>query len=102
MVITQSLIIACLLKNLIWQSKWTLLYLLPIIRGLFDILENASIIILLLNYLRRFYGIATAAGVVTLFKWITMAITMAVIIILIVMLMCKNFKSKTHIDESYK
>ncbi len=99
---TQVLIIDCLLNKLKCHSKWVVLYFLPIIRGIFDILENASIAILLLNYPKRFYGIATAAGVFTLFKWITMTITMAVIILLVVMLIWKTFRGKKNMYESYK
>lgn len=92
--ITQLLIIVCLLKKLAMKSKCTFLYLSPLIRGIFDILENFSIIIILLNYPKRIFGIAMTASMMTKLKWISMIITMAVIIILTVMLIWKNVKNQ--------
>ncbi|WP_041710726.1 hypothetical protein [Clostridium pasteurianum] len=84
------------------KSKCTFLYLSPLIRGIFDILENFSIIIILLNYPKRIFGIAMTASIMTKLKWISMIITMAVIIILTVMLIWKNVKIKEHIVKSLK
>lgn len=98
--VTQMLIIACLLKKLAKQEKRVPFYFPPIVRGIFDLFENTLIMIMLLNYPVTFPVAAGAAGVMTLLKWVSMAVTMAVIIILTVKLVYETVKSKRHRVES--
>jgi len=92
--ISMLLLIAILLKKLKMNDKWTFTYLLPLVRGVFDIFENIFIMLILLKYPKRLDTIAEIGGIMTRFKWIFMIITMALIIIFAAMLLIKSIRSK--------
>lgn len=98
--ITLLLVTAFLLKKLGMNEKWTLSYLLPLARGVFDILENIFIMMILLNYPKRLKGIAEVASIMTQLKWTSMIITMAFIIILAVRVLLKRIKRKNCIIKN--
>lgn len=54
------------------------LALLPLAALLFDWLENGSVLALLLTYPQRLDGLAAAAGVFTLLKWITFVLSVLI------------------------
>lgn len=98
--ITLLLVIALLLKKLGMDEKWALSYLLPLARGVFDILENIFIMIILLNYPERLNGIAEVGSIMTQLKWISMIITMVFIIFLAVRVLLKPIKRKNCIIKN--
>lgn len=100
LIITLLLVIAFLLKKLGMYEKWALSYLLPLARGVFDILENIFIMIILLNYPERLNGIAEVGSIMTQLKWTSMIITMVFVIILTVRVLLKSIKRKNCIIKN--
>ena len=88
------IVIAILLNKLAVEDKWSLLFLLPIVRGIFDILENIFIMIILSNYPRRLNIVVNAASIMTQLKWVTMILSIVSIIALTVIVLIKAFMIK--------
>ena len=84
-----SKLLAGLLKNLLnkriaKQSSWNYLCLLPFAAAFFDLLENATVSILLSSIGQPSYTLATAAALFTPLKWGLVFINILLIIILFV------------------
>lgn len=60
------------------ESRWQMLNLAPFGAALIDLLENVTLIILLLAFPMPLTPLAHAAGAITLLKWIAVAVTIAI------------------------
>ncbi|MBN2535261.1 MAG: hypothetical protein JXB88_20445 [Spirochaetales bacterium] len=79
--IIQSLIISRLIKKNSVHSRWHNLIFLPYARAFFDVFENVMLFILLVKYPLQLRAIAFMANVMTVSKWISLALIMIVIMI---------------------
>lgn len=74
-------VLTIVLRRAFPESGLRKLNLLPLLAGLFDYLENASIITMLLKYPVHLEGFAAMAGYFTLAKWIFSWISLLLIVI---------------------
>lgn len=91
-------VIAYILKELMAHDRWNLLLLLPVARGILDFIENCLILNMLFSYPKRLPGIATAAGMITRTKWITMYTIMAIIVMGIVLIVIQASKNRNKVQ----
>lgn len=73
-----GLLIAYIFQRAFPKDSWVQqLNLVPIMLLIFDLIENVSVVILLLAYPTQMEGLARFAGIITSVKWILAGITVA-------------------------
>lgn len=92
--LAHSTLITFMLEKLNVSNRWFKLNTLPVFRGIFDILENCFILIMILNYPQRYSIIATIATTFTTIKFLIYIIALAVLLITTILLIHKKIKMK--------
>jgi hypothetical protein len=80
------------------DSRWYLANLLPLASVLFDYLENISTSIVMLRYPEEIWLAANLAGLFTMGKWISLAISFTILVIFLVQALFRGLKKEERSD----
>lgn len=72
------------------NDSFKILNMLPFVRSLMDIIENCFILALIFNYPVRLPILVRISSIFTNLKWISFALTIAVFVLLLVIIIWKN------------
>ena len=98
----QSAFITFLFQKLSVPEKWLRLNLLPYARGLFDVLENCTLLFIACQYPRTFIRIAWIAGLFTMVKWIFMTISMGIILLALIGWGWKTISQRINVARAFE